>query len=129
MARIWSRNILKVSLNSNDQLLVMGEKTSTNLLKEKVKTFILNPDKNPSLATKPQSAIVSLIHDRSTNYEAYLSTYNELKAAYNELWEATARANYGKSYTMLEKKLQQEIRNQIPLIILEAEPLYYGEKR
>ena len=56
-------------------------------LKEKTIEFISNPLKRDDLSESPKKAVISLKNDRGTNYETYLEVYNELKAAYNELWD------------------------------------------
>ncbi|MCB0640790.1 MAG: biopolymer transporter ExbD, partial [Phaeodactylibacter sp.] len=69
-----------------------------------------------------QKAIISLKNDRGTNYKAYLAVYNALHAAYEELWEASSQAQFGKSYEELPVEQKRSIRVAIPLIISEAEP-------
>ena len=77
-ADVNSRNIFKVLINSNDELLVEGKQEMLNQLRERTKEFILNPSGNPNLAEKPTSALVALQNDRGTSYAAYLGVYNEL---------------------------------------------------
>ena len=119
------RNIFRIAINSQDQLFIRGKEQALDKLKEAAKAFIMNPEQLPNLATAPNKAIISLINDRSTSYEVYLQVYNELKAVYNELWEEQAQVLYGTSYTGLPKAHQQAIRNEIPLVISEAEPTDY----
>ncbi len=89
----------------------------------------MNPQGRPGLARNPKRAIISLQNDRSTNYATYLAVYNELKGAYNELWEEAARQRYQKSYQELSKQDQKSIRDDIPLVISEAEPTDVFEAR
>ena len=126
--QIGDRNVLKIHLNAWDDLLVEGEKTTVPKIREKVKTFILNPEQLPTLAEKPSKAVVSLQHDRATHYEAYIAVYNELRAAYNELWDERARRLYGKSYEELPPAFQAEVRKELPLLISEAEPTGHREE-
>ena len=116
-----SNNVLKVLLNADNELLVEGERMEVRQLKAKAMEFIANPNNDPKLPSKPSKAVISLLNDRSTSYDSYLSVYNELKAAYNELWEAAAGKQYGKSYEALATWQQREVRKKIPLIISEAE--------
>lgn len=89
----------------------------------------MNPNKNPELAESPNSAIISLKNDRGTNYETYLDVYNELKAAYNELWDEEAMATLGKHYSEdLPKEDRDKIKSKIPFVISEAEPTSFGEE-
>lgn len=122
-----NKNVLKVLINADNELLVEGEMMAVSSLQEKAKEFISNPNQDPNLPSSPSKAIISLQNDRNTAYETYLGVYNELKAAYSELWEEKARAKHGKSYAVLAGWQQRDIRNQIPLIISEAEPSDYQE--
>ena len=54
--------------------------------------------------------------------------YNELKAAYNELRNELALKKFGKEYEALNSDRRREIRNEIPLVISEAEPTAFGEE-
>jgi len=119
---IPSRNILSVKINKENALLVEGEIADISQLKKMTKNFILNPNKSETLARKPTQAVVSLQNDRGTSYTAYLSVYNELKAAYNELWAADAMKTFGRPYATLGTAQQKTIRNKFPLVISEAEP-------
>ena len=118
---IQPRNILSVKINFNDELMVRGEQMRVEQLKEKTKEFIMNPRKSEEFATAPNQAIISLQNDRSTSYNIYLSVYNELKAAYNELWEESAQELYGQHFEELSRSKQKVIRNKIPLVISEGE--------
>ncbi len=122
---IPKRNILSVKINFNDELMVRGERMYVEQLKDKTKEFIMNPDKSESLAVAPNQAIISLQNDRSTSYNIYISVYNELKAAYNELWEESAHALYGLHFDELSRSKRKVIQNKIPLVISEGEVVDY----
>jgi len=116
------KNVLMVKVNSSNQLMVEGELMEVKKLKGMTKEFIMNPNKRKDMPSKPTSALVSLQNDRQTNYEVYINVYNELKAAYNELWDEKANQLYNKNYKDLVPEYQRTIRNQIPLVISEADP-------
>ena len=82
----------------------------------------MNPSGSKNLPSSPTKAVVSIQNDRGTNYESYLEVYNEIKAAYNELWDEAAQMKYQKSYEILDNKSKRSIRAEIPLVISEAEP-------
>jgi biopolymer transport protein ExbD len=116
------KNVLSVKINAANELLVEGEELPALALRERAKEFIMNPMKLANLPSNPRKAVISLQNDRSTSYRAYLEVYNELKAAYNELWEESARVNFGKSYSDLTIAEQKSVRKEIPLVISEADP-------
>ena len=119
---IPDKNVLSVKVNATNQLLVEGEIMNVDELKETTKTFIMNPMKDDNKPNKPSKAVVSIQNDRGTEYDTYIDVYNEIKAAYNELWNEAANKKYGMAYNHLASEEQKEIRKVIPLIISEAEP-------
>ena len=123
---IKERNLCKIMINTQNLIWARGEQIDISQLKSRVKTFISNPYKNPSLAERSDKAIVSLTNDRGTKYETYIQVYNEIKSAYNELWEEKALSDYGVSFYQLSNQKQKSIKVQIPLVISEAEPTQYG---
>ena len=120
--KLSENNVLSIKVNGQNQLMVEGEEFPVAALKERVKTFITNPTRDSKLPTTPKNAILSLQNDRNTAYKTYLEIYNELKAAYNELWDQAARRRFQSDYLLLSKQQQDQIRKDIPLVISEAEP-------
>ncbi|MFK7936626.1 MAG: ExbD/TolR family protein [Saprospiraceae bacterium] len=118
-------NVFTVKVNKENQLLVETEYLQLAQLRERTKAFIMNPNGLENLPSNPKNAIISLQNDRQTSYETYVEVYNELKGAYNELWNAAAQSKYQVAYVQLPKSQQNEIRKQIPLVISEAEPSEY----
>ena len=127
--RLNTRNIYSVMVNAQNQLLVRGELMKIEELKANAKIFILNPDKRSDMSDDPTKAIISIKNDRGTKYKTYLEVYNELKAAYNELWEEAAMTKFGKNLEDLKPSQQKEIKDAIPLVISEAEPTKFGEEK
>lgn len=119
--QIIKRNILSVKINFNDELMVRGELTDVEKLKDTAKEFIMNPSRKDNFALAPNQAVISLQNDRSTSYNIYLTVYNELKAAYHELWEEAAQTQYGLHFEELSRSKQKAIRGKIPLVISEGE--------
>ena len=127
--KLNKRNVFAVLVNANNELLVRGEPEEVGSLRERAKEFIANPNHREDLAEVPNKAIISLKNDRGTKYETYLMVYNELKAAYRELWDAECQRLYGVPYSddlSIEKK--KAVRAKYPFILSEAEPSAYGEE-
>ncbi len=125
---IHERNLFSILVNAENQLLVRKKPADVRTLRERVVAFIINPNRDEDLASEPKKAVISLQNDRGTNYETYLTVYNELLAAYNEIWEGEALGRYGKSYEKLPRALRKEVRKEYPMIISEAEPVDYKEE-
>jgi biopolymer transport protein ExbD len=125
-ASISDRNVFSVKINYENQVLIDGQVSSVETLRRQAKEFILNPARRPDLATSPTAAVISLQNDRSTNYFTYVAVYNELKGAYNELWEEEAHRRFGSAYSNLSRGKQQMIRDRIPLVISESDLVDYA---
>jgi biopolymer transport protein ExbD len=124
-----SRNVFTVKINAYDQLLVEGGQASPENLRQLAKSFIMNPEHSLDLAAAPNQAVISLQNDRSTSYKTYISVYNELKAAYHELWEEAALRRFAKSYgTLSSEAAQKIIRDEIPMVISESEPVDFAQQ-
>ncbi len=120
------RNTLTVNLNSRDQLLVEEELMEVGQLRDLTKRFITNNGADPSMSDNAQEAIVSFKGDRGTSYDAYISVYNELRGAYNDLRNESASRRFGKTYNDLDSTNKEEIKDEFPMRISEAEPTEYG---
>ncbi len=137
------RNVFIVLVNRNDELLVNGEPGDINLLKDRVKEFILNPRNDENLPEKQPTAIeglgtyevskgvISLQNDRLTSFEKYMAVQDVLTRAFNELRNELASAKFGKTFDELQtlaktnaefEKKAEAIKKAIPISISEAEP-------
>ncbi len=127
--KLRKRNVFSVLVNAQDQLLVRAELADITQLRERAKEFIANPQRREDLSTNPKNAIISLKNDRGTSYKQYLAVYNELKAAYNELWDDECRKLYGIPYSDdLPRAYKKAIKEKIPMVLSEAEPTNFGEE-
>jgi biopolymer transport protein ExbD len=126
---VKQRNVYSVLINANNELLVRKVPMDIKDLKSNVKNFILNPNQDILLSEDPTQAVISLKNDRGTEYKTYIEVYNELRTAYNELWEEIrgALSRFGKSLQELSVAQQKQIKDDIPLVISEAEQTAFGE--
>ncbi len=123
-----NRNILSVKVNAENQLLVEGEQEDIAELKTMTMEFITNPEQRKDMPASPRSAIVSLQNDRGTSYDMYIQVYNELKAAYHQLWNEKAKELSGVTYEELSIEDKKKVQKEIPFVISEAEPTNFGEE-
>ncbi|MBX2872429.1 MAG: biopolymer transporter ExbD [Saprospiraceae bacterium] len=129
ITKLKERNVYSVLVNAQNQLLVREQVMRIEDLRQNAKDFISNPEKRPDLAEKPTKAIISLKNDRGTNYDTYLRVYNELKGAYNDLWNDLCQKNYGIDYSEeLPIAYRKAIKAEIPFVLSEAEPTNFGEE-
>ena len=109
---IKQKNIFTVLLNGKDQLLVEDEIMELKDLRAAASEFLDNGGdgscdyckgkRDPSSSDNPDKAIISLKNERETSYKTYIAVQNELVAAYNELRDARAESQYGKSFAEMQ---------------------------
>ena len=140
--KVKERNVVQVRINKDNQLMVGSEYLEVSQLKAKAKEFIANPNDDANLPEKhvknipllggdvmvTENHIISVTNDVGTSYQAYIDVQNELVAAYNELRNEAAKANFGKNYAECDEDQKKAIRDYIPQKISEAEPKKYGGK-
>lgn len=129
ITKLKKRNVFSINVNAFNQLQVRGDLMDVKDLKDKTKEFILNPMKLEDLSEAPNKALISLKNDRGTKYEAYIEVYNEITAAYKELWDELSMKEYGVPYSdELDIEKRKAIRTQIPKVLSEAEPTAFGDE-
>ena len=138
---VKERNVLQIRLNKDDQLMIGGEWSDIKQLREKAKEFIANPKDDPNMPEKhaktlpffgnvmiTEKHVISVQNDVGTSYDAYFQVQNELVAAYNELRDELAKAQFGKPLAEFTEEQKEAISDYYPQKISEAEPKKYGGK-
>lgn len=135
------RNIIVVKINSQDRILAGSDPIDVSQLKDRIKTFLTNPQNDPSLPEREykdiegygqypvSKGVISLQNDRGTSYSVYIAVQNELVKAINELRDEFSMANYGKRFNLLDEEKQEIVKDCIPQNISEAEPKDVGSRR
>ncbi len=130
------RNVLEILVNRNNQLLVEGNITPVNQLKEVALEFISNPYNKSNLPIVKErdykffkkvnvtpNHIISLQSDRGTSYSTYIAVQNELTAAYGDLKEKLAQERYKCTYNDLSQEIKTVLDDIYSAKISEAEPV------
>ena len=138
---VKERNVLQIRLNKDDQLMIGGEWSDIKQLREKAKEFIANPKDDPNMPEKhaktlpffgnvmiTEKHVISVQNDVGTSYDAYFQVQNQLVAAYNELRDELAKAQFGKPLAECTEEQKEAISDYYPQKISEAEPKKYGGK-
>ena len=124
---IKERNVLKILVNEQGQVLLEVLPSAVSLVRNEVKTHVLNNGLDPRYAEATDKALVSIKTARETPYDAYIQVLDEVWMAYFEMWDAEARrlgySNY-KDYSidMDNRNLDNAIRQMIKAAISIAEP-------
>jgi len=133
---IKERNLFKVAINSNDDLLVEGDRLGDFMeIKEMLIEHILNPTNSEKFSESPKKAIVSFKTDRGTSYEMYINVLDQLQGAYYQIYADRAGISvedFRKLDTSnpkeeaLYSKGKGEGENEIQMAISIAEPTNVG---
>jgi len=117
-------NVFTVLINHENGIYAEGEETEIEAIKNSAKLFI--ETKLLAFQNTEKTPVISITNDRNTAYNTYLGVYNELKAAYRQLWDELSQQLYKKNYEYLSIVQRRDIKKRIPLFISEAEPNDYG---
>jgi len=112
-SEINERNILKVSVNNEGELLINEQKTQMSDLRKLFKDFIDNNGDSSCTYCKgvglinssdnPNEASIFLDFNRNTPYKYYIQVQNELTDSYNELRDAYSETMFQKNVKQLSK--------------------------
>lgn len=113
------RNVFRINLNKNDELMVESDMMQVQDLKSAAIAFLDNGGsdltspgycdychgaRSLNASDNPSKAIISLNSDRGATYGMYVMVQNELTAAYNELRNREARRLFGSDFVAMEKQ-------------------------
>lgn len=89
---IKERNLLKILVNEQGQVLLEDLPSSVTLIRETVKKHVMNNGVDLMYSESPNRALVSIKTARQTPYSAYVDVLDEVWMAYFEVWDIEARA-------------------------------------
>ena len=119
---IKKKNVLEIVINGNDKMLIEEEPADVKDVRKIAIDFITNNGKDPKSSDNPQKAVISIKHTRETSYKMYISVYNELIAAYNNIRDRYAKQKYGKPFDKLTEEEQKVVKDAYPQKIAESTP-------
>ena len=126
---VKERNMLKILVNSQGQVLLEDRSSAVSMIREEVKKHVLNNGQLEQYSESPNQAIVSIKTDRGTKYDTYIQVLDEVWMAYREIWDTEARKRGFPNYETFreEKGADNEIRDAVKANISIAEPDPVGE--
>ncbi|TMU54426.1 ExbD/TolR family protein [Flagellimonas algicola] len=113
------RNVFRIVLNKNDELMVESEIMQLKDLRNAAIAFLDNGGesqgdnddcsyclgaRNPNSSDHPKEAIISLNSDREATYGTYVTVQNELTAAYNELRNRESQRLFNMDFVEMEQR-------------------------
>lgn len=121
-----SSNQLCIKINSENEMLLHGNPAEYADIKPTIIEFLTNYDRRSDYSENPRLAVVSIQNDNGTDFDAYLTVYNEIKAGYNAVWEAYAQKQFGKAMANLQQWQIDSVKAEFPLLLSESEPTNFG---
>jgi biopolymer transport protein ExbD len=112
---IEQKNLLSLHIDADNRIRYEETALDYEQLRDLGKHFVAASD-------VPQHVISLKVH-REARYQTYLSAISELTAAYDELREEAAQANYGRPFLRLKAEEKDSIRLAFPVHIAESEPV------
>ena len=123
---VKERNILKVLINAQGQVLLEDEPSAINQVRAEVVRHVQNNGADEAYAESADKAVVSIKTDRQTPYDMYIQALDEVWMAYFEMWDSEARKLGAASYQEYRESLapgaDNVVRDRIPAQISLAEP-------
>lgn len=117
IAEFKERNVLEISMNNTNDLMVNGELLNVESLRKRVVGFIDNGESLCDycqgegvdyLSENPTKAIISIKTQRNTSYPLYVSVQNEVLAAYNDLRNRESLRLFNVSFQDMEKEYSMQ---------------------
>lgn len=136
---VSKRNVLQVTINDNDQLLVNGTRMSTQQLGNRLLNFIDNPNNNDTLPEKRSCDIpllgrcnitdrhvIQLEAARNSSYDLYFQVQNIIVATYRQLRDKLAQQRFHQSYAGCNDDQKTALREYYPQRVSE---IYLDDKQ
>ncbi|GAA4232366.1 biopolymer transporter ExbD [Postechiella marina] len=128
---IYERNILRIAINSENEIMVNNLVTPINEVKNITKTFIDNNgngsctycsgNKSNISSDHPTKAIISLQNTKLTSYSKFIAVQDEITKAYFELRSKYSENVLKKSPEMLSEEDIKTLKKVYPFILSETE--------
>lgn len=127
---IRERNLLRINLNSNQEIFVEADIVELDDIKELVKEFVDNNglsqcnycegDQLADSSEHPSKAVISLSHDALTKYHLFISVQDEISKAFYELRKRYIKETFNKSPEALSDAEFKIVKKAYPFIVSEV---------
>lgn len=127
---IHERNILRISLNRNQEIMVNENVVSLEEIKDLSITFLdnngdktcdyCNGSEQTESSDNPTKAVISLQVDNETHYDVFIKVQDQLTKAYYELRAKYAQKKFGKFPNELTSNELKTVRKAYPFLVSEA---------
>lgn len=129
-ADIPERNLLVISMNEKQQIMIKNEVVQLNQVKSLVEAFVDNNGidncdycegvQSSESSDHPKNAVISLSHDALTKYSLFISVQDEITKAYYDLRTRYTKQEFNKTPEQLTKYELEVVKKAYPFIVSEV---------
>ncbi|WP_299099864.1 biopolymer transporter ExbD [uncultured Winogradskyella sp.] len=130
VADIAERNLLRIGVNDNQEIMIDGTIVTLHEIKPKVEAFLDNNglstcdycvgSKDAESSDHPKKAVISLSHASLTKYDNFLAVQDEITKAYYKLRARYAQQTFNKLPEDLTKSELKLVQEAYPFIVSEV---------
>ncbi|MCT4629189.1 biopolymer transporter ExbD [Winogradskyella sp.] len=127
---INERNILRINLNSNQEIFIEDKVVKLEDVEQIVKAFVDNNgaldcdycygEKLTTSSDHPKEAVISLSHDALTKYYLFISVQDEITKAYYDLRQRYIKEKFNKTPEQITDKEFKIVKQAYPFIVSEV---------
>ncbi len=132
-ADVKKRNIMSITVDSDNRLYCDGKLVSTSALRRQVALFVENKDNSPAMPEKTvmnipllgrcsvaANHVIAIQVDRNASYDTYFNMQNAIVLAYSDLRDRQAHVRFRRPYKKCTKEQREAIAACYPIRISEA---------
>ena len=130
IANVAERNILRINLNSKQEIFIEDEIVKIEDVEQIVKAFIDNNgsskcdyctgEKSAESSDHPKEAVISLSHDALTKYQLFVSVQDEITKAFYDLRERYIMEKFKKTPNQITDEEFKIVKKAYPFIVSEV---------
>lgn len=127
---LHERNLLSISLNQNQEILIEDKIVQIEEVKDIVKAFVDNNgasqcnychgNKLAESSDHPNKAVISLSHDALTKYSLFINVQDEITKAFYDLRSEYIRTYFNKTPEQITDEELKDVRKAYPFIVSEV---------
>lgn len=127
---VAERNLLRISLNRNQEIFIEDEVVKLEEVEQIVKAFVDNNGKAncdycageqlPESSDHPREAVISLSHDAQTKYQLFISVQDKITKAYYDLREHYIKRKFNKTLDHVNNEELKIVKKAYPFIVSEV---------
>ena len=127
---IRERNLLRINLNSNQEIFINENVVDLDEIQELVKAFVDNNglsncdycegNKLAESSEHPTEAVISLSHDALTKYHLFISVQDEISKAFYDLRKRYIKEKFNKTPEQITDAEFKMVKKAYPFIVSEV---------